>query len=156
ATYRSGFSHAHTVAVDTTRALLVCNGTRDSTGVARGMRILSLAQPEAPVELAHWPPIAQATPDSQYTHDCMLRGDRLYAASIYAGIVRVFDIADPAAPQLLKEWTYPGAFSHNAWPDATGRWLYVTDERVSEPLKVFDLADLAAPQLVQTLTSNPA
>ena len=156
AAYTTGFTHSHTVAVDTSRALLVCNGTRDSAGVATGMHILSLASPESPQELSHWPVTAAAVPDSQYSHDCVIAGNRLYSASIYSGIVRLFDLADAANPLLFKEWTYPGAFSHNAWPDDSGRWLYVTDERVSEPLKIFDLQDPTQPLLFNTITCNPA
>ncbi|NOT34882.1 MAG: choice-of-anchor B family protein [Candidatus Eisenbacteria bacterium] len=153
--YVTNFIRSHTVSIDTTRALLICNGTNSLTGNA-GIRILSLANPEAPVEVGKWPPLPNGTavPDTMYSHDSVPIGNLLYSSSIYAGIERVFDIANPASPVLLKQWTYSGAFTHNAWPDATGNYLYVTDELVRQPLKVFDISNLAAPTLVNTETSN--
>lgn len=157
ATYTTNFSRSHTVSVDTARAVLVLNGTRDDNGFATGMRILSIADPESPVEIGRWPvlPIGMAVPDSQYVHDSVPMGGRLYASSIYPGIHRVFDFADPANPVQLRQWTYPGAFTHNSWPDASGQWVYVTDERYGEALKVFDISDLGAPVLENRITSNP-
>ena len=42
-------------------------------------------------------------------------------------------------PVELVSWTYPGAFTHNAWPDDSGDFLYVTDEVNGQPLKIFDI-----------------
>lgn len=156
ATYTANFVRSHTVAVDTARALLICNGTRNASGYAAGLRVLSLANPESPVELARWPAGAGIVPDSQYVHDCVPVGNRLYAAAVYIGTERVLDFTDPAAPAQIAQWSYPGAFyTHNSWPDASGRWLYVTDEQNGQTLRVFDLASLAAPVLVNGVTSNP-
>jgi choice-of-anchor B domain-containing protein len=161
ATYTGNFHRAHTVAVDTARAILVCNGTRVNAGQgaypASGMRVLSLANPEAPVEIAAWPPgpITPANEDTVYVHDSVPIGNRLYASSVYYGIQRVFDFTDPANPVPIAAWRYPGGFTHNAWPDASGNWLYVTDEKNGEPLKIFDISNLAAPVLFNRLTPNP-
>jgi choice-of-anchor B domain-containing protein len=165
ATYTSTFRTSHTVSVDPARALLICNGTRyfdpnpppDGRYLAAGMRILSLAQPEAPVELAMWPvgglPPGQET--YYYIHDSVPVGNRLYASSIYPGVQRVLDFANPTAPSEISSWSYFGGFTHNSWPDATGSWLYVTDEVNGESLKVFDISNLAAPKLFHALTCNP-
>jgi choice-of-anchor B domain-containing protein len=156
ATRTTDFAHAHTVAVDTARALLVCNGTRDAAGNAAGLHVLSRANPASPAELSRWPAGAGTVPYQQYVHDCVLAGNRLYAASIYVGTERVLDITNPAAPVEITSWTYPGAYyTHNSWPDASGRWLYVTDEQNGQTLRVFDLASLASPLLVNGVTSNP-
>lgn len=156
ATYSGSFTHAHTVAVDTARALMVCNGTRDDAQNQVGMVILSLADPEAPFELVTWPGPFLGGVDSLYVHDSVIQGDRLFASCVYAGIVHVLDIADPSHPVELSQWSYPGGFSHNAWPDDSGQWLYVTDEVRGEPLKVFDISNLAAPVLANEVTSNPS
>jgi len=163
ATYTGLFHRSHTVAVDTARALLVCNGTRVNAGggsyYRAGMRVLSLANPEAPVEIAQWPstlPAFGASEDTFYVHDSVPVGNRLYASSIYFGIQRVMDFTNPANPVQIAEWTYPGGFTHNAWPDKTGNWLYVTDEKNGEPLKVFDISNLSAPVLFNRLAPNPA
>ena len=156
ASYTTNFTHSHTVAVDTARALLICNGTRNASGYPSGMHVLSIANPESPVELARWPAGTGIVPDSQYVHDCLPVGSRLYVASVYAGIERVFDMADPAAPTQTALWSYPGAFyTHSSWPDASGRGLYVADEQNGQTLRVFDLANLASPQLVNGITCNP-
>ncbi|MGH7730100.1 MAG: LVIVD repeat-containing protein, partial [Candidatus Eiseniibacteriota bacterium] len=160
ATYTTNFITSHTVSVDTTRGLLVCNGTRDAIGEWTGMRILALnnsgigATPETPVELAWWPGV-MPVPNDKYVHDSVPIGSRLYTSCIWAGIERVVDITNPAAPTEIAAWSYPGGFTHNAWPDATGNWLYVTDEVNGQPLKIFDISNLAVPTLVNAITSNP-
>ena len=164
ATYNATFSRAHTVSIDAARGILICNGTRLNVGdfisyYASGMRILSLANPEAPVEIGHWPavvPLDANQADSIYVHDSVPVGNRLYASSIVYGIQRVFDFTTPSNPVELSEWTYAGSFTHNSWPDATGNWLYVTDERNGEPLKIFDISTLTAPVLFNGWTSNSA
>ena len=156
ASYTTGFTHSHTVSVDTSRALLFCNGTRDGSGQARGMHILSLANPEAPVELARWPAGTGVVSNAQYVHDCYPVGNRLYVASIYVGTERVLDITVPANPTEIASWTYPGAYyTHSSWPDPTQHWLYVTDEQNGQTLRIFDISNLASPVLVNTITSNP-
>ena len=154
-TYTTNFVTAHTVAVDTARALLICNGTRNPQGAATGMRILSLANPEAPVEVGGWPGGTIPVANDLYVHDCVPIGNRIYAASINAGIERVLDFTSPAAVTEIHEWTYPGAFTHNCWPDASQHWLYVTDEINGEPLKIFDISNVMSPLEVNGITSNP-
>jgi choice-of-anchor B domain-containing protein len=155
ATYTTGFVTAHTVAIDTARALLICNGTRNSGGLATGMRILSIANPEAPAQVGWWPGGSIPVSSTLYVHDCVPVGNRIFAASINAGIQRVLDFTNPAAVTEIHSWTYPGAFTHNCWPDASGQWLYVTDEINGEPLKIFNIADVMNPVETNGITANP-
>jgi choice-of-anchor B domain-containing protein len=161
ATYTTNFTHSHTVSIDTTRGILICNGTRNASGLATGMRILALqnpglgAAPENPVEIAWWPGGPIPVNDNNYVHDSVPVGNRLYCASIYPGIERVLDFTNPATPTQIAAWNYPGGFTHNSWPDASGNFLYVTDEVKGQPLKVFDISNLAAPSLADAITSNP-
>jgi choice-of-anchor B domain-containing protein len=153
-TFATGFQRSHTVSVDTTRALLYCSGTHSSAGANTAMRILSLANPEAPSQIAAWP--NANTNNTFYVHDCVPIGNRLYASSIYVGVQRVLNVTNPAAPTELASWTYPGAYlTHNAWPDATGNFVYVTDEQNGQPLRVFNISNLASPTLVGEWTANP-
>jgi choice-of-anchor B domain-containing protein len=155
-TYAVGFTHSHTISLDTTRAILLCNGTRDAAENNVGMHVLSLANPESPVEIARWPAAPYSVPPDLYVHDSEPIGNRLYASNIYVGTERVFDFTNPAAPTPIAAWTYSGAFyTHSAWPDPTGNWLYVTDEQNGQPLRVFDISLLGSPQLSDALTSNP-
>jgi choice-of-anchor B domain-containing protein len=156
ATWTGTFIRCHTVAVDTARALLICNGARNAGGHGVGMFILSIASPESPVELAQWPGGRYLDyADSQYVHTSFVRGSLLFASCIDGGKVRVFDLGNPAAPVEISSWSYPGAYTHTAALDRTGRWLYVTDEVKGEPLKIFDVSDLHAPVLVNTLGADP-
>lgn len=153
-TYTTNFNRSHTVSVDTTRAVLICNGTRNPANQSTGMRILSLADPGAPVEIGWWPGGAVPVSSTNYVHDSVPVGDRLYASSINAGIERILDFTIPATPVEIHSWTYEGAFSHNSWPDASGDYLYVTDEVNGEPLKIFDISVETTPVLVDTFTPN--
>ncbi len=157
ATYTTTFSSAHTVTLDTTRALLFANGTR-SGGLAAGMRILSLANPEAPVEVGRWPALALPIQSGQYVHDASVRGTTLYAAAIYGGGIRVLDTSNPASPFEAVNFGYWDArLPHNSWPDTSGQYLYVTDETNGMPLSVFDISNYWTPFKlpVYEWTSNP-
>ena len=155
ATYTTNFVTAHTVAIDTARALLICNGTRNPAGQATGMRILSIANPEAPVEVGWWPGGGIPVSSTLYVHDCVPVANRIFAASINAGIQRVLDFTNPAAVTQINSWTYPGAFTHNCWPDSSGEWLYMTDEVNGEPLKIFHIADVMNPVETNAISANP-
>ncbi len=154
-TYKTNFLSSHTVQVDTSRALLVCNGTNTSAGQAAGMRFLSLANPEVPVEIGKWPNASPPVSGLQYVHDSVFRGNRLFASSLNQG-QRIIDTTNPAAPVQIAAWSYPGVgLTHNAWPDSSGNYLYVTDEQNGQTLRVFDITNLGAPAIVSELTSNP-
>src|SRR5439155_23775296 len=90
-----------------------------------------------------------------YTHDRGPDGSRIYATSNNTGIQRVIDFTNHAATTEIKEWTNRGAFTHNCWPDASGQWLYLTDEVNGEPLKIFNIADVMNPVETNGITSNP-
>ena len=145
-TYVTNFNRAHTVAVDTTRALLILNGTRFD-GIPTGMRILSLADPENPVEVGSYL--------TDYVHDSWVRNDTLYASCISSAIMRVFNFANPAAPTELVSWTYPGARTHSAEKSRAGRYLYACDEVNYGTMKVFDMQDIFAHPKVREVTVNP-
>ncbi len=155
ATSTALFRTAHTVSIDTARAILIGNGTRNTAGQATGVRILSIANPEVPALITWWPgggiPVASAL----YVHDSVPIGDRLYCASINSGYERVLDFSDSSSVTEINSWTYPGAFTHNSWPDASGNYLYATDETEGEPLKIFDISDVMNPVLINAITSNP-
>ncbi len=136
-TYTATFTTAHSVTVDTTRALLYANGT----GV-NGMHQLSLANPEAPVELATW--------TSYYVHDSFARGTRLYASCIYDGLEVVLDVKNPGTFTQLAAWQTPGAFTHNSWVTPDSHYVYCTDETSSPAgqLSFYDISNLASPKFL--------
>jgi choice-of-anchor B domain-containing protein len=144
ATYTATFLTAHTVTIDTTNAILYANGTRLSTGVASGLKVLSLANPEAPVQLASY--------TGPYVHDSHVRDGRLYTSHISEGWFRVFDVSNPAnlgqPGALLSAKTFSNPFPHNAWTSPDHKFLYVTNENNEGLMKTFDISDLD--NIVQT------
>jgi choice-of-anchor B domain-containing protein len=157
-TYLTNFQTSHTVSVDTSRAILICNGTRTwsgQSGYAMGMRILSIANPEAPVEIGWWPGGTTPTSVASYVHDCVPIGNRLYASSVYIGTERIFDFSNPATPIELTSFTYPRAYyTHNSWPDKTGNLLYITDEQNGQTLRVADISNLPSPVIRNEYSPN--
>ncbi len=138
ATYTATFLTAHTVTVDSLNAVLYANGTRLANGSANGVRVLSLADPEAPVEIGAY--------TGPYVHDSHVRDGILYTAHINEGWVRAFDVNDPslidAPASRLTETTFSNPFPHNAWTSPDKKFLYVTNENTEGLMKTFDISDL--------------
>jgi choice-of-anchor B domain-containing protein len=145
-TYTGAFNREHTVTVDTTRALLILNGTNFNNGWT-GMHILSLANPEAPVDIGSY--------NFLYVHDSFMRGTRLHAFCIYDGVVKIFDTSDPTFLDEQASWTYPNSKSHSGETSKDGRYLFVCDEINYSTMKVFDLQDLQAHPMLWETTVNP-
>ncbi len=155
-TYRTGFDTSHTVSIDTTRAILYCNGT------SIGMVALAL-QP--------WPGATNASPTSPqeigvfsdyYVHDMHLRGTLGYVSAINDGFESILDLTNPAnlyagAPTVeIKRWTTPAQFTHNSWTTKNGDYLIVTEENSGGKPKVYDITGSGTPILRYTFTDLPA
>ncbi len=140
-TYTTGFTTAHTVSVDTTRALLYASGT------GTGMHQLSLANPELPVELGVW--------NARYVHDIHLRGNYGYAANIFDGVLTILDLTFPGQFREITHFTTPGTFTHNSWTDKTGQFLYCTDENGTGTLSTWSIADTANVHMVANYLGLP-
>ena len=145
-TYTATFNRAHTLTLDASRGLLIANGTRLGSG-ATGLRILSLANPEVPVEIGLY--------TLDYVHDSWVRNDTLYAACISSANMRLLDLSDPTDPLDIHGWTYPGARTHSGEKTQNGRYLYVCDEQNYGTMKVFDMANIFSPQIVHIFSANP-
>lgn len=79
--------------------------------------------------------------DDWYCHDSFARGDTLYAAHIYDGFFSIVDVSNPAAPVLLGTHLTPSEFTHNTWLDASGNYLFTTDERSNAYIGAYDVSD---------------
>ena len=154
-TYSGAFQRSHTVSVDTTRALLMCSGTWNGTGFQTGVRVLSLANPESPVEIGAWPGTPLPLPDSSYVHDVDIDGTRWWLSSIGAGLLRLVDATNPAQPVLLRDFGYPLARTHSSSLGENGRHVYATNEDNALPITIIDVLDPKAMQVVGEFTSNP-
>jgi choice-of-anchor B domain-containing protein len=139
-----GFSTAHNLYIDTSTARLYTAGSNLGVG---GTRILSLANPTSPVQVGSW--------ETEYLHDVMVQHDRLYGSAIYAGVLYVLNVANPASiPAPLGTASgYPSAFTHNAWVTADDAYVMTTDELSSASCRMWDLATL--PTLQQTAAYKP-
>ena len=143
-TYTATFTTAHTVTIDTTRALLYANGT------SSGMHCLSLASPESPVELGVY--------TTYYVHDLFARGTRGYAACINDGLEVVLDMTTPGTFSQLASWRTPNSFTHNSWVTPDARYIYCTDETSSPPgtLSFYDISNLAQVKYLGQYLGHPS
>ena len=92
--------------------------------------------------------------DQWYVHDSFARGDTLYAAHILNGFFTIVDVSDPSNPVLLGQQTTPNNFTHNTWLDASGRYLYTTDERTNSYVAAYDVSDPSDIQFLDKLRSD--
>ncbi|MBK8497942.1 MAG: choice-of-anchor B family protein [Flavobacteriales bacterium] len=121
---------AHSLFIDENGRLYVHGTDRDNGGVI----MYDLTQdPMAPVEVGAF--------DQWYCHDSFARGDTLYAAHIYDGFFSIVDVSAPASPVLLGTRSTPDNFTHNTWLDASGQYLFTTDERPGSYIAAYDVSD---------------
>ena len=116
-----------------------------------GMRILSLANPEAPVEIGRWPggSHARTRPPTTCTTACRSATGSTPRRSTPASSACSTSPTRRAPTADRARGPIPAASRTTAWPDATGNVLYVTDEVNGQPLKIFDISTLAAPDAGQ-------
>lgn len=126
----NGWNTAHTLFIDENGRLYVNGTNRDGQGVI----MYDLTQdPEAPVEVGVY--------DFLYCHDSYARGDTLYAAHVYDGLLSMVDVSDPAAPVQLGTTTTPSGTTHNIWLDQSGRYAFTTDEVANAYVTAYDVSD---------------
>ncbi|HEU4725977.1 MAG TPA: choice-of-anchor B family protein [Candidatus Eisenbacteria bacterium] len=155
-TYRTGFDTAHTVSIDTTRALLYCNGT------SIGMVALALQPMAGATNASPTSPQEVGVFSDYYVHDLHLRGTLGYVSAINDGFESILDLTNPAnlsagAPGVeVKRWNTPANFTHNSWTTKNGDYLIVTEENSGGKPKVYDITGPGTPVLKYTFTDLPA
>ncbi|MBN2172546.1 MAG: choice-of-anchor B family protein [Bacteroidales bacterium] len=126
------FSSAHNLYIDETGKLYIFGADNGSGGAI----ICDLTQdPMSPVELGRF--------DNFYLHDGMARGDTLWGAAIYQGVLAAIDVSEPSSPQIMGSVNTPGNFSHNAWVSDDGSHVFTTDEVSSGYIGAYDVTDLS-------------
>lgn len=146
-TYNATFTSAHTICIDEARGFLFANGTRNASRQTTGMRVLSLENPTVPREVGSF--------TSFYIHDCVVRGQTLFASAINSGFQAALDISNPANVREIARWTTGGRFTHNAWPTEDGRFLFTTDEVTNAPVETWNITDLSRPTRVSQYLGKP-
>lgn len=146
----SFFHSSHTVSQ--AGAYLYLNGGSSKNG---GIVIVSLANAVEPVVVGEY--------QERFIHDCYVRNDTIYGASIGEGSIEIIDATDKSNPQLITRFTYPFAFPHNVWTTEDGNYLLTTDENhpdefgngVGGHLRIWDIRDFGAIQQVADWMVKP-
>ncbi|HRD51087.1 MAG TPA: choice-of-anchor B family protein, partial [Flavobacteriales bacterium] len=124
------WDNSHSLFIDENGRLYLHGANRGNQGVI----MYDLTQdPMNPVEVGEF--------DNWYCHDSFARGDTLYAAHVSDGFFSIVDVSDPAAPVLLGTKSTPSDFTHNTWLDASGDFLFTTDERTNAYVGAYDVSD---------------
>lgn len=140
----NGWTTAHSLFIDENGRLYLHGSNRGNGGAI----FYDLTQdPMAPVEVGEF--------DQWYIHDSYARGDTLYAAHVYDGFFSMVDVSDPSDPVLLGTQNTPNNFTHNTWLDASGQYLFTTDERDGSFVGAYDVSDPGDIQEVDRLRSEP-
>lgn len=77
--------------------------------------------------------------DEWYVHDGFVRGDTMYLAHIFDGIISIVDVSDKSNPVLWGTQSTPSSFAHNIWPSDDGKLAFTTDEVSGGFLTSFDV-----------------
>ena len=134
--------NAHNVCVDLGTGLLYLVGSNAGT-------------PVFDLNVSPTNPPFIGTITSNYNHDLCVENGYAYASQISSGVLRILD-ANTAFPyNSLSTTTTPGAFTHNAWPNAAGTICVTTDENTGGVVKFYDITNKSNPIPLGQFTPNP-
>ena len=129
ATY-TGFATSHNIFIDEQNGILYAEGSP-----ANPVRVLSLANPESPIEIATF---------GRECHDIYVQDNRAFISEGNKGSIGIYDVTDPGAPSLLQQINFPLAgYVHNAWLTEDGNYLMSTEETQNKTVKLWDIRDLS-------------
>lgn len=129
---------AHTISIDTVGGWCYVEGTS-----ARQVRILSLANPEAPT-FVH----AFGTASSSI-HDMTAYGDTVYVAEGSMGTWSVWNVAVKTAPVMIVRVSIPASgYVHNVWLSPDHQYCATTEETAGKTVKIWDISDLGNVTLI--------
>ena len=124
------FTTAHTLYIDENGILYIFGSDYGQGGAI--MYDLN-TNPEAPVELGVF--------DDYYIHDGFVRGDTLWASSVYDGFLGIVDVSDKANATEYTSFNTPSNFTHNSWPTNDNHYLFTTDEVSNAYVGSYDVSD---------------
>ncbi len=137
------FQTIHNLYIDESGKLYIFGSNNGSGGAI----ICDLTQdPMNPVELGRF--------NQYYLHDGMARGDTLWGAAIYEGVLAAIDVSDPSAPQVMGTVSTPGFFTHNAWVSDNGSHVFTTDEISSGYIGAYNVTDVTNMYETDRIQSN--
>jgi len=131
-TYTSGGVRSHCISIDTARGFAYLVRTNYT-----GFRIVSLANPEAPVDVG-----SVTTGD---LHDMTAFNDTVYAAEGNNSAFSIWNCTNKSSPVFLSRVTIPGnGYVHNLWPTADRKYLASTEELPSfRTMKIWNIGSLS-------------
>jgi len=133
ATFDSTFSSAHTIEIndDGEDGFIYVNGPVNSPELG-GVHILNISNPIHPVEVGEY--------STTFIHDCIMKGNLLYACNSPNQTIDVLDITDRSKPKLISQIACcNNIHSGDLTPD--GKFLLVTTEIVGTPAHIFNVED---------------
>lgn len=145
--YTETFTTGHIIqkAIDSEAPYVYVMGT----GTTQGVHILDVSDPANPEEIGLYAP-------GYYIHDAHIRGNLLFGAAFYEGVVDIVDISDKTNPVLISRIDYEGDNTHSASTTEDGKYLILADEQDGYPARIFNIEDLENPIEVAQYTANSA
>ena len=139
----NGFGSSHNISIDTDNGILYAERNSVAT------RVISLADPENPVEL-----LAISHPGH---HDIVVQDNILYVSEGSGNSFSLYDVSDPQNPSLLQRFNPPSSgYAHNSWPTEDGKYLFTAEEVPAElTVKVWDIQDLNNISLIDEYIASP-
>lgn len=144
-TYNQTFTRGHIIQRDmySEAPYVYVMGTCGSCGV----NILDVSDPVNPREVATYSP-------GYYVHDVHIKGDYMYAAAFYRGVIDIVDISDKFNPTLVAQIESSGGNTHSAWLTEDSKHLLISAEKDGLPARIWNIEDLSNPYEVATYTAN--
>ncbi|NIR50755.1 choice-of-anchor B family protein [candidate division KSB1 bacterium] len=133
-----GFRGSHNIFIDEANGVLYAQN-RNNTTNNDAVRVLSLADPENPVEIATF---------GLGCHDIFARGNIAYISESNNSSVGIYDLTSTTQPTFRHRIPFPGnGFSHNAWLTDNGNFLITTEETNGHTVKLWDIRDPENPEI---------
>lgn len=132
-TYDSTFTTGHILQRDiySEAPYIYVNGVCNDCGV----NIIDVSDPAEPLEAGTYSP-------GYYIHDCMVKGDLMFASAFHNGTLDIVDISDKTNPFLMTQIEIPGGRVHSSWVTENDQYLFVCAEQDGLPARVYDISDL--------------
>jgi choice-of-anchor B domain-containing protein len=138
------FSTSHNLYIDESGKMYIFGANSGSGGAI----ICDVAtDPMNPVEMGRF--------NDFYLHDGMARGDTLWGAGIYQGVLAAIDVSNPGSTSIMGTVSTPGQFAHNAWVSDDGTHVFTTDEISSGYLGAYNVTDLSNMFETDRVQSSP-
>ena len=142
---------AHNIFIDTSSALLYAMGVGTFNG-GYSMKILSLEDPENPVELSSLP---SADLNLPYVHDGYIENGIGFFNCGYSGLYMI-DFSEPTNPVLMGvlEDYQDNGYNHSGWPHETADIYYLADENHGLRIKVIDYSEPNSMEVVNFIDAE--